>query len=69
MEQPDICELQRIFRLRVRDSFTRARACLRRARQARQEGDMGRLRKLVVCTRILRAAAAGWRERAQGIAP
>ena len=62
-------ELRSVYRARVRDSFIRARSCVQSARQARWEGDIGRLRKLLKCARILRAAAAGWRERALSVVP
>jgi hypothetical protein len=62
-------ELRDIFSSRVHASFVRARICLRCARLARRRGDTGEFHKWLNAARVLRGAAAGWRQRAQRIAP
>ena len=62
-------ELRAIFATRARESFASARRCLAAARMARRGGDPLRARKWLWCVKVLRVAAAGWRDRAQGIAP
>ena len=62
-------ELHRIYRARVPDRFASARDCLTYARMARRDGDSVRLRQWICCARVLRMAAAKWRQRAQSIAP
>jgi hypothetical protein len=52
----------------VDDTFTRARHCLTLARAAHQAGDCAEVRKWMWCVRVLRMAAAEWRNRAQSIA-
>jgi hypothetical protein len=62
-------ELHRIYRARVPDSFASSRHCLTYARIARRDGDSVELRKWIRCVRVLRMAAARWRQRARSIAP
>jgi hypothetical protein len=62
-------ELHAIFRARVPDSFASARDCLTYARMARRDGDSVGLREWIWCARVLRMAAAKWRQRARSVAP
>lgn len=53
----------------VAESFDRARHCLGLARAAQQAGNCAEVRKWVGSVRVLRMAAAEWRNRAQRITP
>jgi len=68
-QQNDACELRAIFSARVHHSYARARICLARARLERLQGVTDELRKWVWCARVLRMAAASWRQRARSVAP
>jgi hypothetical protein len=58
-------ELSAIYQAKVTESFDHARQCLRRARQARQDGDCRERRRWLRFARIFWQAGAGWSERAQ----
>jgi hypothetical protein len=62
-------ELREIFRSRVGQSFAKARDCLGYARVARIQGAAEEATKWMQYVRVLRLAAALWRQRAQHIAP
>jgi hypothetical protein len=62
-------ELREIFRSRVGQNFAKARDCLGYARAARIQGAADEVAKWMRCVRVLRLAAALWRQRAQHIAP
>jgi hypothetical protein len=53
----------------VAESFDRARHCLSLARVAQQAGNCAEVRKWLRSVRVLRMAAAEWRNRAQRITP
>lgn len=61
--------LREIFQAKVPDRFAGARDCLTYARMARRDGDSVGLRKWSWCARVLRMAAAKWRQRARSVAP
>lgn len=53
----------------VAESFEKARHCLSLARLAQESGDCAEVRRWIWCVRVLRMAAAEWRNRASRIAP
>ena len=53
----------------VAELFDRARHCLSLARVAQQAGSCAEVRKWLRSVRVLRMAAAEWRNRAQGMTP
>ena len=58
-----------IFRARVRRSFDGAHRCLTLARLARLKGDNAQASRWIWVAGLLRASAARWRRKAQGVAP
>lgn len=57
-----------IFRARVRRSFDGAYRCLTLARVARLKGDNAQATRWIWVAGLLRASAARWRRKAQGVA-
>ncbi len=69
MRHSETQELRAIFKARVHLSFVSARACMRRARLARERGDREDLQRWMGTARVLRKAAARWRAKAWRAAP
>jgi hypothetical protein len=71
MQQSEAFErqLRETYAAIVAESFAHARHCLGLARSAKQAGDRAQVRKWVWSVRVLRMAAAEWRNRAQRMTP